>query len=40
VCGNLSEGRDQRQIDPARMEKYWANTEERIKPLMGMAKEK
>jgi tripartite-type tricarboxylate transporter receptor subunit TctC len=29
-----------RYMDPARMEKYWADMEEQIKPLMGMAKEK
>jgi hypothetical protein len=32
--------RDRPQIDPARMEKYWADTEEQIKPLMNIAKEK
>ncbi len=29
-----------RYMDPARMEKYWAEMEEQIKPLMGIAKEK
>ena len=29
-----------RYMDPAKMEKYWADMEEQIKPLMGMAKEK
>jgi tripartite-type tricarboxylate transporter receptor subunit TctC len=29
-----------RYMDPARMEKYWADMEEQIKPLMGIAKEK
>jgi tripartite-type tricarboxylate transporter receptor subunit TctC len=29
-----------RYMDPARMEKYWSEMEEQIKPLMGMAKEK
>jgi tripartite-type tricarboxylate transporter receptor subunit TctC len=29
-----------RYMEPARMEKYWAEMEEQIKPLMGIAKEK
>lgn len=29
-----------RYMDPAKMEKYWADMEEQIKPLMGLAKEK
>jgi tripartite-type tricarboxylate transporter receptor subunit TctC len=29
-----------RYMDPAKMEKYWADMEEQIKPLMGMAKAK
>jgi tripartite-type tricarboxylate transporter receptor subunit TctC len=29
-----------RYMEPARMEKYWADMEEQIKPLMGIAKEK
>jgi hypothetical protein len=29
-----------RYMDPARMEKYWAEMEEQIKPLMNIAKEK
>ena len=29
-----------RYMDPARVEKYWAEMEEQIKPLMSIAKEK